>query len=243
MRNFLILVTLLVSGATQAVVSVPQAASAAYKPRAYSATYQVFRNGTALGNANVKFSAAGNGRWLLNSNTIGTGIAAIAGVEVAEQSNLRWNQGMPETLDYSFNQKAGWKNKVRSLDVNAQSGKIESRDNEKSYSLDYKPGVLDRHAVTVAIMQDLAQGKRGDLVYSVADRDELNEHLYRVIGNEKIQTSLGALNSVKVQRIRESSNGRITTLWLGVDKHFVPLRIEQKEGDGNVIDMRITGLR
>jgi len=104
-------------------------------------------------------------------------------------------------------------------------------------------GVLDRHAVTVAVMQDLALGKSGDLLYPVADRDELQTHLYRVLDNEKIQTALGSLNSTKVQRIRKTPNGRVTTLWLGADKHFVPLRIEQKENDGDVIEMRITGLR
>ncbi|MGH8105755.1 MAG: DUF3108 domain-containing protein, partial [Arenimonas sp.] len=142
-----------------------------------------------------------------------------------------------------FNQKAGWKNKQRSVKVNPQAKLIDSQDKDKIYVLKYEAGVLDRHAVTVAVMQDLSEGKRGDLLYSVADRDELQTHLYRVIGNEKMQTALGSLNSVKVQRIRETSNGRVTTLWLGTDKQFVPLRIEQKEADGDVIQMQITSLR
>lgn len=242
MKKLFFLLGLLVTGHSHAVVSMPQAKTA-YQPKAYTANYVVFRNGKELGNATVKFSNIGNGRWELSSSTIGTGIAAIAGVQINERSLLRWNDGKPETVDYSFSQITGWKNKQRSIKVNAQSKTIDSQDNEKSYTMKYERGVLDRHAINVAVMQDLSQGLRGDLHYTVADRDKLHEHLYRVIGNEKTETTLGVLNSIKVQRIRETANGRSTTLWLGSDRQFVPIRIEQKEGDGDVIEMRITGLR
>ena len=92
-------------------------------------------------------------------------------------------------------------------------------------------------------MQDLSEGKRGELWYPVADRDELNTQLFRVVGREKMQTALGMLNAVKVQRIRENANGKATTLWLALDKQFIPLRIEQKEGNGDTIEMRITSVR
>ncbi len=243
MKTLLLMFAILLPGVSQAVATLPQAGPSIYKPKAYTATYVVFRNGNALGNATVKLTAIGNGRWELTSNTTGTGIAAIAGVQIDERSVLRWNEGRPETIDYSFNQKAGWKNKHRSINVDAQNKRVDSQDKEKNHILEYEAGVLDRHAVTVAVMQDLSEGKRGDLLYPVADRDELQKHLYRVIGNEKMQTSLGSLNSVKVQRIRETSNGRVTTLWLGADKQFVPLRIEQREADGDTIEMRITSLR
>lgn len=245
MKSLLLIFAIILPGVTQAAITLPQTSPApvVYKPKAYTATYQVFRNGSALGNATVKLSAVGNNRWELTSNTIGTGIAAIAGVEIIERSVLRWNEGKPETIDYNFDQKTGFKNKQRSVHVNSQSKRVDSQDKEKSFVLKYETGVLDRHAVTVAVMQDLSEGKRGDLLYPVADRDEMQTHLYRVIGNEKMQTSMGTLNSVKVQRIRESANGKTTTLWLGSDKQFVPLRIEQREADGDLIEMRITSLR
>jgi hypothetical protein len=244
MKNIIFLFAFLLPCFAQATVSAAQlkVAAPAYRAKAFTANYVVFRNGKDLGTATIKFSDAGNGRWELTTNTTGTGIAAIAGVEVNERSLIRWNDGKPETLDYSFNQKAGWKNKQRSINVNAQNKTILSQDKENTYMLKYQPGVLDRHAITVAIMQDLSQGKRGDLVYPVADRDELNTQLYRLVGNEKMETSLGLLNSVKVQRIRENANGKTTTLWLASDKQFIPLRIEQKEGNGDVIEMRISKL-
>jgi Protein of unknown function (DUF3108) len=242
MKIFILALALSVSSLTQAAVVLPQTSVSAYQPKAYTASYSVTRNGKELGIATVKFNALTNGRWEMTSHTVGTGIAAIAGVEIHEYSTLRWVNGKPETIDYSFKQKAGWKNKERSIKVNAQNKKVDSQDNDKSFSFAYQPSVLDRHAVTVAIIQDLAQGKRGDLLYSVADRDELQNQRYRVMNEEKIDTGLGLQTGTKVQRIRETPNGKTTTLWLGKEKQFVPLRIEQTESNGDKIEMRITKL-
>ena len=245
MKHFIFLLALCIPCFAQATPSVTQTklATPAYRAKAFTANYVVFRNGNDLGVATIKLADIGSGRWELTTHTVGTGIAAIAGVEINERSLVRWNDGKPETVDYSFSQKAGWKDKQRRITVNAKNHTIVSEDKEKTYSLKYQSGVLDRHAITIAIMQDLFQGKRGDFMYPVADRDELSTQLYRIIGNEKMDTTLGSFNSVKVQRIRENANGKATTLWLASDKQFIPLRIEQKESNGDTIEMRIAGLR
>lgn len=245
MKHFIFLLALCIPCFAQATPSVTQTklATPAYRAKAFTANYVVFRNGNDLGVATIKLADIGSGRWELTTHTVGTGIAAIAGVEINERSLVRWNEGKPETVDYSFSQKAGWKDKQRRVTVNAKNKTIVSEDKDKTYNLKYQPGVLDRHAITIAIMQDLSEGKRGELMYPVADRDELNTQLFRVVGREKMQTALGMLNAVKVQRIRENANGKATTLWLALDKQFIPLRIEQKEGNGDTIEMRITSVR
>ena len=241
MKNFLFLFALFVPCFVQATPLITQTkvATPAYRAKAFTANYVVFRNGNDLGTATIKLTDIGGGRWELRTHTIGTGIAAIAGVEINERSLVRWNEGKPETVDYSFSQKAGWKDKQRRITVNAKNKTIVSEDKEKTYSLKYQSGVLDRHAITIAIMQDLSQGKSGDLTYLVADREKLNAQLFRVVGREKMKTAFGMLNAVKVQRIRENANGKTTTLWLASDRQFIPLRIEQTEGNGDTIEMRI----
>ena len=241
MKHCLFLFALFVPYFVQATPLVTQTkvATPAYRAKAFTANYVVFRNGNDLGAATIKLTDIGSGRWELSTHTIGTGIAAIAGVEINERSLVRWNEGKPETVDYRFSQKAGWKDKQRRVTVNAKNKTIVSEDKDKTYNLKYQPGVLDRHAITIAIMQDLSQGRSGDLTYLVADREELNAQLFRVVGREKMKTALGMLNAVKVQRIRENANGKTTTLWLASDRQFIPLRIEQTEGNGDTIEMRI----
>lgn len=226
-----------------ALVFAPAAASAAL-PAPYTANYEVRRNGEALGTATVSFKQLSNGRYELKSSTVGSeGLAAIAGVAVDERSIIRMAGGQPETVAYNYRQKLAWKTRERSLQVDAGSGSISSTDKDKRFSPPYRVGVLDRNAITVALMADVAAGKSGDLEYLVPSHNELETHVYRSANSEQIQTRLGAQRVIRVERIRESSNGRTTTLWLGQDRNFIPLRMLQKEPDGETIEMRITSIR
>jgi hypothetical protein len=94
-------------------------------------------------------------------------------------------------------------------------------------------------------MQDLALGKNGDLLYTVPDGDGLATQKYRPSPSEKISSALGSQRAIQVERIRDSGGGRSrsTTLWLGQDQGWVPLRLLQKEPDGESIEMRILAIR
>ncbi len=213
-------------------------------PPPYTAKYEVWRNGSRLGQATVVFKALPNGRYEFTSNTVGSeGLAAIAGVAVDERSILRWNGQQPETIAYSYRQQMAWKTRERSIQVDAGKRRIESQDKDRLFSPPYQPGVLDRNAITVALMGDLAMGKTGDLSYVVPSKDELETQVYRIASPEQLKTAMGTQAVIRVERIRETANGRSTTLWLGQDKNFVPLQIQQKEPDGGTIEMRIVSIR
>lgn len=213
-------------------------------PPPYTAQYEVRRNGDRLGTATVTFKALPNGRHELLSNTVGSeGLAAIVGVSVTEHSLLRWTGERPETITYHYRQKLAWKTRERSLSVDASKGRIDSQDKDRHFSPPYQPGVLDRNAITVALMHDLSAGKTGDLAYLVPDHEKLETHTYRISASERLKTALGEQRVIRVERIRESGDGRTTTLWLGQDKNFVPLQMLQKEPDGESIEMRIISIR
>ena len=213
-------------------------------PAPYTATYEVSRNGDPLGVATVVFRPLANGRYELHSHTVGSqGLAAIAGVDLDERSTLRMAGGAPETVAYDYRQKMAWKSKSRALRVDADARRIRSTDKDRDYSPPYRPGVLDRNAITVALMADVAAGKPGDLRYYIPSKDELEPWVYRAGAVERVRTALGNDEAVRVERIRESANGRTTTLWLGKSRNYVPLRILQKEPNGETIEMTITSLK
>ena len=149
----------------------------------------------------------------------------------------------PETVAYSYRQKMAWKSRARDITVDADARRIRSTDKDRDYSPPYRPGVLDRNAITVALMADVAAGKPGDLRYYIPSKDELEPWVYRAGAVERVRTALGNDEAVRVERIRESANGRTTTLWLGKSRNYVPLRILQKEPNGETIEMTITSLK
>jgi hypothetical protein len=222
--------------------TVPAIASAG-APHPYTARYEVLRNGERMGDATIRFAALPNGRYDLSTRTRGSGgMAALLGVSVDERSILRWHDGRPETVAYSLAQKVGWKDKQRSLRVDADAGRITSTDKGQDIALPYTAGVLDRHAVSVALMQDLAAGAQGDLVYTVAERRAIGSQRYHQSGAARVDTPMGAMQAVRVERVRESGDGRSTEFWLSPAHGFVPVRMLQKEPDGESIEMRIVSL-
>jgi hypothetical protein len=213
-------------------------------PAPYTAEYEVRRNGEPMGTAKVSFKALGRGQYELRTHTTGTsGLAALTGVDIDERSLIDWREPQPETQSYSYQQRVAWKAKQRRIDVDARGGRIDSRDGDKSYAPPYEPGVLDRHAITVALMRDLAAGERDYFIYRVPQRDAIETQRYRVTGRERLSTALGPQTAARVERQRESGGGRQTTLWFGTDQGFIPMRMLQTEPDGETVEMRIVSIR
>ncbi len=211
-------------------------------PAPYRARYQVSRNGDTLGQAVVTLSREG-AAWRLRSETHGTeGLAALARVEIVEESNFRIAQGRPETMRYSYRQKAAWKNRQRNVTVDANAGTIVSTDKDRTHRFGYRPAVVDRQLVTLALSMDLARGALGDLVYRVVDRDELEEERYRVGARETIDSPVGKLRTIRVIRLR-ATPGRTTESWLAVDRGFVPVRIVQSEPGGESFELKLLALK
>jgi len=227
-----------------AAAALVPALAAAAAPKPYTARYEVLRNGDRLGEATVTFAALPNGRYDFATRTRGSGgLAAVLGVSIDERSILRWNAGRPETVAYTLAQKIGWKDKSRSLKVDAAAGTVTSTDKGQSTAMPYRAGVLDRHAVSIALMQDLAAGHQGELEYAVAEKREVGMQRYRTAGAAQVDTPMGAMDAIRVERVRESGDGRSTQFWLSGRHGFVPVRMLQKEPDGETIEMRIVSLK
>jgi hypothetical protein len=219
-------------------------AAAAAQPQPFRAEYEVLRNGEPLGRGTITLRQLEGERWEYLSRTEGTeGLAGLAGAEIVERSELRFAGGRLESLGYRFKQEIGWKERERSVAFEPQRGRIVSRDRDEEHVFGFAAGVLDRQAVVLALALDLAAGKRDELSYTVVDRDELGEQRYGVRGEETIQTRAGAKRTLKIERIRAGAHARTTTSWLCPDEGYLPVRVLQKEPDGDSFEMRLVSLQ
>ncbi len=219
------------------------AASSAAGLQPYTATYEVERNGGSLGDATVTLRQTPGG-WSYDSQTHGThGMAALAAADISEHSELRVSGGALETRSYRYHLSTLLKSRERRIDVDPVAGRIVSTDKGREQEFPMQPGVLDQSAVNLAIAQDLANGKRGTLSYPVATRDKVDIQRYRVGGETVVQTPAGPIRAIEVARLRDSTNGRTTTSWFGVEKGYVMVRFLQDEPGGDSYEMRLISLR
>lgn len=223
----------------------PVASHATTPPAPFSAEYEVFQNDKKLGRGTIALRALPNGQWELVTRSEATqGLASAAGVTRNERSVLSWSGGKPEVIEYRMQQKAAWSERKLLLDVNAAGRTARSTYKDKTSNLPYRPGMLDRHGLTAAIMADLAtDASSKELSYSVAGRNDVEQQRYSVAAAVRLTTAVGVLRAVRVERIRDGDSGRVTKIWFARERGWLPLRIKQYEADGETLDMRIIAIR
>lgn len=228
------------------LLALPLLAGAAQPPRPFNASYELRRNDQVLGVGQITLREMANGRYELVTRSKGTqGLAALAGLDRLEVSQLRWTGEQLELVDYSMRQKAAFKTREQTLRFDPTSGTVDSRRKDKGDGARYPApaGVIDRHGTTAAIMVALAAGERGNLSFQVAERRGVETQPYRVAAAVRLRTAIGTERAIRVERVREAGDDRITKLWFARERGWLPLRIKQYEEDGETIDMRITAIR
>jgi hypothetical protein len=223
------------------------AASAADAPAAareiaplapFELRFEALRNGQRLGEARVSLRHVEGATWEFATRTRGTdGLAALAGIEINEQSEFSWRDGRPELLQYRYRQQMAFRDRQRSL-VRSGSDAIDSTDGDRRHRLAFEPGVMDRHVVVLALAAEVARGTTGELRFRVADRDEVEWHRYRIDAPEEVSVPAGRFEAIRVERLRDNP-GRTTTTWLAPALGHLPVRIVQREADGETFETRL----
>ena len=209
----------------------------------YTASYEVTRNGDTLGQATVTLKPSAGG-WDYESVTHGTnGLAALAAANIDEHSEIAANAGVLEMRSYHYRLTTLLKSSERDITVDRATNRIVIRDKKHERGFPMQPGVIDQQSVTIAISQDLANGKRGTLTYNVAGKDHVGLQRYQVGKEQTVKVPAGSLRTVTVSRLRDSSGGRVTASWYGLDNGFVPVQIVQTEPNGEIFEMKLLSLK
>ncbi|MFN7521265.1 MAG: DUF3108 domain-containing protein [Lysobacteraceae bacterium] len=203
---------------------------------AFSERYEVRRNGDRLGEATLSLEVDERGGRLAQRTEGTAGLARILGVRIDERSTFAWRpDGRPETREYAYDQSTSVNQRRRGARVDAGTGTIRLTDKGEVQDVPYVDGVVDRQLLTLALMQAVAAGRRGELVFRVVGRRAVEDQTWRIGAEGEVP---GGGRGVRIERIRQTADGRRTVLWLDPRAPHVPLRIEQHEDDGESVEMR-----
>jgi hypothetical protein len=117
------------------------------------------------------------------------------------------------------------------------------RDQKTTRQVAYQPGIIDQHSLTIALMSDLRAGKGKSFAYPALTKGKLETMRFKVIGDAVLDTALGKLNCVRVERIRDSADGKTTRIWFAKDRNYAPVLIQELDSGGDDIEMRIQALQ
>lgn len=227
MRSLGALTLLLCLAASTAQASEPRPYDATYKAKALGMSATAFRRQTITKPQHYTLENS------LSLTVLGANVGTVV-----ETSQFRWQDGIIVPLHYEYNQ-TGLSASSERVDFDWDNELAESSSDGDSWQLPLSPGILDKLSYSVQIGQDIVTHDLEEFRYEVLDEDKFDEHLYRITSSEVLDTPLGKLNTVKIERIRSGDSRRRTTVWLASDWDYLLVRLEQISSSGTETELSI----
>lgn len=181
------------------------------------------------------------------SHGLSVSVLGATVISVEESSRFRWQSPyiVPQYYDY---QQEGVSRRWETMEFDWQKGQalVRARDADdvETALLD---GVLDQLSFQVQLRMDVRSAARNagevrDFRYRIMDGGTIECHLYRLTGEETLETPAGEFDTVRLERIREEDNPRSTVLWLAPELDFQLARLEQTNGSGRRTELVLESL-
>lgn len=130
--------------------------------------------------------------------------------------------------------------RTESMAVDHADMTIQSLRKGEQTELDFESGQLGPLSHQLELARDLQEGAE-ELSYTVIIRSSIRDYRYQRLGEEDMETALGVLRVVKLERVRDNSD-RETTLWLAPELNYQPVLLRQKE-DGSTYELTLQSFR
>ena len=204
----------------------------------FIAQYTVYGKGVPLGEAMLKLSDVGGGRYRMWSDVRPSGLAALlVSDQISEQAEGEFLDGTPYPLRYKQQRQKNKETMVTRLEFDWQAQTLQASSNGDSATLQLSPRVVDPLSLHLLVMGDLQHGRAAD-AYTLVDDTELRTYQVSYDGEEDLDTPLGQLRAVRISRHRPGSS-RITRLWFAPKFDYLPVRITQYKDGEESLSMEI----
>ena len=201
-------------------------AAFAAPPKPFTATYQVLRDGEAMGQATITLKSLGNGEYEYSNQIHGTsGLAAMLGANSSDVTRFRWNNNAPETENYTSKVSA-LKTKQRVMQVNWNSNQVSVDDGKGETNYAATPGMVDRNTMPLALGLALASGSQS-VTLPVGVKQRVEQQQYKVQGTEAVKVPAG---SFQAERVARTDSDKHFDAWYVPKQYPVPVKLVQTEG-------------
>lgn len=204
-----------------------------FSPTLFEAEYSIRIKGAKIARMKRVFTRLENGTYRYHSETQTTGLAALFRKDkIIETSNWQLDSPRLVPMDYYYDHSGGKKERKVNIAFDWENNRITNSIDGSSWKMPASPQILDKLLYQLAIMYDLQAGKES-LRYTVADGGKTKIYNFEFLGEETINTPLGKLETVKLQRHKPNSR-RKSTLWCAKDLQYLPVKVENVEKDGKI---------
>jgi len=217
----------------------PAAAAPAPPVPQFQARFNVLIDGLKVGEMERSEQRVGTDTYRLRSEMQTTGLIAFFKKErYIEQSRFLWKNGAAVPLDYTNHHNG---KEIEALHFHWDQGVVKSLRNGKVSTVPIKPGTLGKLMYQVRLRHDLAAGKQ-QMLYHVADRGDIRDYRFKVLGKEIVKTPQGPMQTLKVARLSHDPK-RKTYFWAAIKHHYIFVQLIQHTADGHTYASYLTDLQ
>ncbi len=123
------------------------------------------------------------------------------------------------------------------LDFDWNARRAQGTITGKPVDLALRDGTQDLMSIQIQVMQDLRAGQLPSTFW-IIDKDQIKDFEYRRVGEQRIATALGELDTIAVTS-RRPDGDRVLTMWFAPSLGYVPVRAERTRGGRLEFEMRI----
>lgn len=138
---------------------------------------------------------------------------------------------------YTYDRNGLGRDRTARITFDWANQKVINDINNNPWKMKIPLGTQDKVSFQVQLQRDLIAGKTENLAYTIADGGKIKEYQFAIIGNERLKTPLGQVDTVKIKRTRKDSD-RVTYAWMAPKFGYLLVRMQQEE-DGDVYTINI----
>lgn len=191
--------------------------------------------GATVGKGEWRLEPSQDGRFVWEAHARTAGIALLfRDVKISETSQAEYFEQSFRPLMYRYDRTGDNKAETAEVSFDWHEGIARNTVKGQTWQMPVPAGTLDKITYVLAMMSDLSAGKRA-MRYTIADGGKLKVYDMRVLGTETLETPLGSLETLKMERHRD--DGRETILWCAPALGFLPVKVVHREREGWSVTM------
>jgi hypothetical protein len=217
-----------------------QEPAAIVAPAPFQAVYAWKWHDITVAVSTLRFEQVEGSSWRSSSSAEPRGLGRLYPVRPKLQSLMRIDATGVWPLHYQAED--GTSGNARGADVRFDWDAMRASGVYSGAAVDLplRPGVQDDLSVQIAMLAAVRAGRVPQNL-SIIDKNTIRDYDYRRLGEERIVTALGTVDTV-IYASQHPGSPRITRFWCASEHGYVPVKIEQRIGEDVQWSMQIRSL-
>ncbi len=206
---------------------------------AYVATYEAYAYGNTLVVVNSLRHEPEGIRMTMDAHIVGF-LRILGAIGFSRGSLFRFEEGEVRLLETRMSQRTPRREREADARLDWSANRARGRVNDEAFDMEVPAGTQDFLSSLYLTMARLKEGDFDEVLsVDLLERNRLRSYTMENRGEERLDTQLGSLDTIRVAR----QNGSDTEVsgWFAPELGYLPVRL-QYEADGRVFQFEITAL-